>query len=294
MGIATFRNVVRSTSYRRREQAMDVTAPASMHHHGCDPYCPALQGQRTSRCSRAMAAANADQAPLNRAVGRLGFLRALGMVVGATALGDAAGPLSAMFSPVAGALAAGKAKVTATGAGLWLGNARSLTPAQALTYTDPGSGDPALLMRLANGRYVSYDAGCTHGTCTVAYDPARHLMICPCHGATFDPARGARVLVGPAKDPLYQLPVRVDASGDVYYLAAPPGPKVNRLKTAPPYKGQTGDDGGGGDGGDGGDGNRSAGRGGNTGNNRIRRLRPSTAAQGLAPRPHRAKAQRDS
>jgi hypothetical protein len=92
--------------------------------------------------------------------------------------------------------------------------------------------------------------------CTVEYDTRRHLMICPCHGATFDPAHGGAVLVGPAKDPLYQLPIHVDAAGNVYYLKAPAGPRVNHLKTAPPYMGQTGDDGadGGSNGGQGGEG----------------------------------------
>ncbi|HEY8283263.1 MAG TPA: Rieske 2Fe-2S domain-containing protein [Chloroflexota bacterium] len=175
---------------------------------------------------------------------RSGFLRGFGALTGATALGALAGPLVPLFSPGAGALAAGKPKTTAAGTGLWLGNAGGLTPARALAYTDPGSGDPALLLRLANGQYVSFDAGCTHGTCTVAYDTRRRLMVCPCHGATFDPAHGAAVLVGPAKDPLYQLPVRVDALGDVYYLAARPGPRINRLTKAPPYTGQTGDDSG--------------------------------------------------
>jgi Rieske Fe-S protein len=281
MQIVTLARRILSQSRQKHDRGGAVP-PISVHQHPCDPGCPALTGQGTSRCSRAMAAGDAATASLNRTVGRSGFLRALGTVAGAAAIGGVAGPVSSMLSPVAGALAAGKSKLATSGKGLWLGNARNLTPAQALSYVDPGSGDPALLMRLANGQYVSYDAGCTHGACTVAYDTTRRLMVCPCHGATFDPARGAAVVVGPAKDPLYQLPVRVDAAGDVYYLAAPPGPMVNRLKKAPPYTGQTGDDGG-----DGG------GEGGDAGNNRIRRLRPSKTA-GRTASARRAASQHDS
>jgi Rieske Fe-S protein len=243
MPLSAFNKWARSRRCRAHGQDTHVPLVPSrqqLPEHTCDARCPARQGRGAAKCSRDMATT------LGGSVGRSGFLRGLGTLVGATALGGAVGPLGALFSPVAKALAAGKSKRAALGAGLWLGNARGLTPAQALTYTDPGSGDPALLLRLANGRYVSFDAGCTHGTCTVAYDTRRRLMVCPCHGATFDPAHSAAV--GPAKDPLYQLPIRVDASGDVYYLDAPPGPRTNRLKKAPPYTGQTGDDGGDGEG----------------------------------------------
>ena len=211
--------------------------------HPCDARCTARQARCAANCPGVMAAGQGGT------VGRSGFLHGLGTLVGATVLGGSAASLGALFSPAANALAAGKSPRAATGAGLWLGNARSLTPAQALTYTDPGSGDPALLLRLTTGQYVSFDAGCTHAICTVQYDSRRHLLVCPCHGATFDPAHGAAVLVGPAKDPLYQLPIRVGASGDVFYLAAPAGPRMNRLKNAPLYTGQTEDDGGGGGGG---------------------------------------------
>jgi len=213
----------------------------------CNALCAAPVGREEALCPGVGASTDGT-------IGRSGFLRDLGALVGATAFAGAASSFGALLSPAVGALAAGKSKLAVAGPGLWLGNARGLAPAQALAYKDPGSGDPALLMRLANGQFVSYDAGCTHGTCTVAYDPRRSLMVCPCHGATFDPAHNAAVLVGPAKDPLYKLPIHVDASGDVYYLAAQPGPRINRLSKAPPYTGQSGDDSGGGDDGGGGNG----------------------------------------
>lgn len=233
----------RDRSHGQQAQAQDglvspTSCPRQLPEHPCDALCAVRQGWTGAVCPQ-VGAANEDDT-----VGRSGFLRGVGAVVGGVALGGVAGPLGGLLSPARGALAAGKSKVAVNGSGLWLGNARGLAPTQPLAYTDPGSGDQALLLRLANGQYVSFDAGCTHGTCTVAYDTGRRLMVCPCHGAIFDPAHCAAVLVGPAKDPLYQLPIRVDASGDVYYLDAPPGPRINRLRKAPPYTGQTGDDSG--------------------------------------------------
>ena len=131
-----------------------------------------------------------------------------------------------------------------TGPGTLLGSVRALSRNQALTYTDPASGDPAILLHLADGRYVAYDAVCTHAGCTVPFDPARRLLICPCHGATYDPARGAAVIAGPAPQPLASLAIRVDAQGNAYALDGKPGAgqPAPRLQKAPPYTGQSGDD----------------------------------------------------
>src|SRR5699024_2117625 len=45
-----------------------------------------------------------------------------------------------------------------------------------------------------------------------------HHMLCPCHQSTFDVTDGARVIFGPAKRPLPQLPITVDDEG--YLVAA--------------------------------------------------------------------------
>ena len=80
----------------------------------------------------------------------------------------------------------------------------------AVNFTVPGSGDPGVLVRLPSGTFVAYDAVCTHAGCTVEYDPGSHLLICPCHGAEFDPAHSADVVVGPAQVPLTTVNVSVD------------------------------------------------------------------------------------
>jgi len=65
---------------------------------------------------------------------------------------------------------------------------------------------------------VAYSKICTHVGCPVAlYEQQTHHLLCPCHQSTFDVADGAKVLFGPAKRPLPQLPIEVDAEG---YLVA--------------------------------------------------------------------------
>jgi ubiquinol-cytochrome c reductase iron-sulfur subunit len=68
---------------------------------------------------------------------------------------------------------------------------------------------------------VAYSKICTHAGCAVSmyraplYEPTsdRPALVCPCHYSTFDPARGAKVLFGPAGRPLPQLPLEIDSSG---------------------------------------------------------------------------------
>ncbi len=65
---------------------------------------------------------------------------------------------------------------------------------------------------------VAYSKICTHVGCPVAlYEQQTHHLLCPCHQSTFDVADGAKVVFGPAKRPLPQLPIAVDDEG---YLVA--------------------------------------------------------------------------
>ena len=61
---------------------------------------------------------------------------------------------------------------------------------------------------------VAYSKICTHVGCPVAlYEQQTHHLLCPCHQSTFDVANGAKVIFGPAKRPLPQLPITVDDEG---------------------------------------------------------------------------------
>jgi ubiquinol-cytochrome c reductase iron-sulfur subunit len=65
---------------------------------------------------------------------------------------------------------------------------------------------------------VAYSKICTHVGCPVAlYEQQTHHLLCPCHQSQFDITREAKVIFGPAKRPLPQLPITVDAEG---YLVA--------------------------------------------------------------------------
>ena len=63
---------------------------------------------------------------------------------------------------------------------------------------------------------MAYDAVCTHEGCTVEWDAADAVIICPCHDAMFDAADHAAVLAGPTRQPLAPLPLVVDgATGQI-------------------------------------------------------------------------------
>ena len=68
---------------------------------------------------------------------------------------------------------------------------------------------------------VAYSKICTHMGCPVAlYEQRTHHLLCPCHQSTFDVSQNCRVIFGPAKRPLPQLPITVDSDG---YLVAKHG-----------------------------------------------------------------------
>ena len=101
-------------------------------------------------------------------------------------------------------------------AGTLLARGSQLHNNSAVLATDPNTGDPVQVIRLPSNSVVAYDALCTHAGCTVDYDPSSATLICPCHGAQFDPAHQAQVLGGPTNQPLAAVAIRVDpASGDV-------------------------------------------------------------------------------
>ena len=72
-------------------------------------------------------------------------------------------------------------------------------------------GQPAIVFRTKNGVFA-YTEICTHQGCTVSYSPPDKALVCPCHGAVYDPFNGAAVIAGPAPAPL--PPVKVAISGE--------------------------------------------------------------------------------
>jgi thiosulfate dehydrogenase [quinone] large subunit len=101
---------------------------------------------------------------------------------------------------------------TTAPAGTAIGQASQVPVGGAASFTDPKTGDPGLVLQLAKGRFVAYDAICPHAGCTVGYSSAANLIVCPCHGSEFDPSTGA-VVSPPAPHGLSSIPVAVDANG---------------------------------------------------------------------------------
>ncbi len=95
-----------------------------------------------------------------------------------------------------------------------IGLASQVPVGGAATFTDPGTGDPGLVIQPAKNTFVAYDAVCPHAGCTVGYSPGAKLIVCPCHGSEFDPTTGA-VVSPPATRGLTPIHVVVGANGEL-------------------------------------------------------------------------------
>ncbi|MBA2678848.1 MAG: protein kinase [Ktedonobacteraceae bacterium] len=85
----------------------------------------------------------------------------------------------------------------------------------AHNFTNPVNGNGSILVHLAGGNFVAFDRACTHEGVAVDYDAGAHQLVCPAHGATFDPANGGSVTQGPADNPLPRVSVRVNNDGTI-------------------------------------------------------------------------------
>ena len=85
----------------------------------------------------------------------------------------------------------------------------------AMDFTNPTDKKPSMLIRLPNGNFVAYEKACTHEGVIIHYDTGTHTMVCPAHGAIFDPAKNGAVLQGPATTPVAKVNVRINADGTI-------------------------------------------------------------------------------
>ncbi len=125
---------------------------------------------------------------------------------GSTTAASTAGSTTAGSSTAA----AGATATPAAASGSTIATLSSLTPNSSASFTIPSNQDPGVVVRLANGNVVAFDATCTHQGCPVSYDPSYKLLLCPCHGAAFDPSQQGAVVQGPAVSPL--LPVAINVN----------------------------------------------------------------------------------
>jgi thiosulfate dehydrogenase [quinone] large subunit len=128
-------------------------------------------------------------------------------IVGALAVGAS---FAGKAFPKAGAASSTTSKAAAGATGKQIVKLSKLPVGKTLNFVHSTKGTPAVLFRTKTGVFA-YSAICTHQGCTVAYKPASKHLVCPCHGATFDPANGAAVVSGPTHTPL--SPIKVAISG---------------------------------------------------------------------------------
>ncbi len=139
---------------------------------------------------------------------------ALHLLPGTGATANNANAPVTLGSPVAGSPSTGSNPA----AGGVIAKISDVPANSAFNFTLPANSDPGVLIHLGNGQFVAYNATCTHAGCLVDFDPASHNLVCPCHGASFDPAKSAAVLTGPAQTPLASVPVKVNQSAGTVSL----------------------------------------------------------------------------
>lgn len=100
-------------------------------------------------------------------------------------------------------------------AGTAIGRASQVPVGQAASFQDPTTGDPSIVIRPSSATFLAFDAVCPHAGCTVGYDSSAKLLVCPCHGSTFNASTGA-VERGPAVSGLTKLRIAKGSNGQLY------------------------------------------------------------------------------
>ena len=118
-------------------------------------------------------------------------------------------------SPQAGASASAAGSGSGAPPGRAIGPATAVPVGSAALFTDPGSGDPAILLHPRGNTFLAFDAVCPHAGCTVQYDPNANQIVCPCHGSQFNATTGA-VELGPAASGLRPISVARGPGNQLY------------------------------------------------------------------------------
>ena len=107
--------------------------------------------------------------------------------------------------------ASSSAKSTSKASGNQIIKLADLKVGGTYNFIHSSQGVPAVLFRTKTGVFA-YSAICTHQGCTVSYNSTSKRLKCPCHGAEFDPANGAKAVAGPTQTPLAKVKVTVSGA----------------------------------------------------------------------------------
>lgn len=102
--------------------------------------------------------------------------------------------------------ASAASKKTSKASGKQIVKLANLPVGASFNFTHSTQGTPAVVFRTKTGVFA-YSARCTHEGCTVAAAAGSKYLVCPCHGAEFDPANGGAVISGPTRTPLPKIKV---------------------------------------------------------------------------------------
>jgi len=85
-------------------------------------------------------------------------------------------------------------------------------------FANPADGQSSTLIHLSNGNFVACERACTHQGVSVNYDSGSGKLVCPAHGAIFDPANGFSQVPGAGPSglgPLAKVTIRINADGTI-------------------------------------------------------------------------------
>src|SRR5260221_132637 len=85
----------------------------------------------------------------------------------------------------------------------------------AKSFNNPADGQGSLLIRLPNGNFVACERACKHEGIPVDYKTGSHKLVCPAHGAVFDPMQGLSLTSGPGNGPLATVTIHVNSDGTI-------------------------------------------------------------------------------